>query len=144
MSAATNGVRTEWRDVTAARLALREPEKVKQRQDIARGMLADGAKFDAIRDATREATGTAIGAGTLVKLRRATRRSSAGKKAAATRAQRRRRMAAAEAPSVESRVAGTHLGALVGVTEALEGLTNAQALKVLRMAAAYVEGGSLD
>ena len=108
-----------------------------ERQAIARKMLADGASVKAIQAATRLATGVAVGGSTLTRLRRHMKKSAASKQAAATRAKRRSTPRPAEAPP-ETRVAGTHLGALVGVTEALDGLTPAQALKVLRMAAAYV------
>lgn len=64
-----NGKRAEWRDATAAQLARLEPEQVSARKELALRMIKAGASTGDIMSATRQATGTGIGAGTVARLR---------------------------------------------------------------------------
>lgn len=66
-----NGVSPKtWRDPTPAALARLDMPSVIRRKEIAERMLREGAKTRDIALATKEATGTAIGCGTLLALRR--------------------------------------------------------------------------
>lgn len=83
MSELANG--KQWRDITAARIALLEPEKTAERLAMAEAMMRAGKKDAEIRDATKAKFGMAAGGSSLQRIRAKLKREETAKRRTATR-----------------------------------------------------------
>jgi len=116
-SAVETEARAQWRDITAARIALLEPEKTAERIAMAERMLRGGASQSDIMTATRKTYGMAVGGSTLGRLRRKLEKEASYAKRMATR---KANAAKAKEPAATASVAEwVRLPAEPGVVDAL-------------------------